>query len=122
MDWWNQIERELVIERGRRNFEGLFIKNKMPTKENSKIKTEELTNKTENSLPESNQLCTAHTQSRTSKLISEHPSSVAGPHGQGSPLRVVKRTGGGGYENPAKRKMNFNTLLQFWGRAGDQKC
>ena len=96
MNWWNQNEREPVVESGRRNFEGLFIKNKMPTKENSKIKTEELTNKTENSLPESNQLCTAHTQSRTSKLISENPHSAASPYGQGSPLRGGGQRGGRG--------------------------
>ena len=89
----------------------------MPTEEKSTIKTEEL-KETVNISPDSDQLCTAHIQSRTSKLISEHPHSAASPHGQGSPLRGVKRTGGGGYESPAKRKMNFNTLLHFGGEMG----
>ena len=111
------MEREAVVERGRRNFEGFFIMNKMPREEKSAIKTEEI-KKTEKISLDSDQLCTAHIQSRTSKLISEHPHSAATLHGQGSPLRGVKRTGGGGYESPAKRKMNFNTLLQFWGGDG----
>ena len=63
----------------------------MPTEEKSTIKTEEL-KETVNISPDSDQLCTAHIQSRTSKLISEHPHSAASPHGQGSPLSGVKQT------------------------------
>jgi hypothetical protein len=36
------MEREVVVERGRRNFEGFFIMNKMPREEKSAIKTEEI--------------------------------------------------------------------------------
>ena len=57
-------------------------------------------------------------ESKTSEVISEHHHPTVSTHGQGSQLRGVKRTGGGGYEISAKRKMDFNTLLQFWGVRG----